>query len=165
MRFRPGSPEKNISSLLSCLQVVQCAPGSQMLSPMLGWTLVINLSLGHLHQYSCKITPNRLHWYTKLDFIHAMVCHWFPVLRSVVSSQSGVSRCVSYTSPGKVLSQNLEHFLTVKLWTKVLQSSRPKTGFSIISDIAGLKLKLTRRYQEGHFKLIKETISQEDILS
>lgn len=48
--------ERMLSNLLSCQQAVHCVPGSQLceLSPMLGWTLVMQLY--------------KIHWVTKLDF-------------------------------------------------------------------------------------------------
>lgn len=62
--------------MLSCLQAIQCAPGSQHseLSPMLGWTLVISAPEVTPHPY-CNL--NRTHWFTRLKFdgIHTLICH------------------------------------------------------------------------------------------
>ncbi|EGV96427.1 hypothetical protein I79_006719 [Cricetulus griseus] len=48
-KVKPESLGKILSNLLSCLQAVQCVPGSQRckVSPMLGWTLVVQLSVIH----------------------------------------------------------------------------------------------------------------------
>ena len=71
--FRLRHLERALSSLLSCLQAMQCVSGSQSCHPCLG-ELVIQLSLSCF--CSCKLplthtlvcSPQKTHWFNKLYF-------------------------------------------------------------------------------------------------
>ena len=91
--------------MLRCLQAVQCAPSPQLceLSPVLGWALVMQLSLSHF--CSCKqllvhipvSNPSKTHWLTKLGFSGTCTLGF-------VCSSSGTSTHACCVSTGNVLS-------------------------------------------------------------